>query len=150
MRIIIQPLSPGLELCAHLGLVLLPFANVGGKIVHVVLARSPCRSKLRPKDIIFAVNGTPIDRLRFLVFSDRRSSSLTLKIFEGDLFAVRDIRLRLGPDHYRPLDDLVQEARRVAQEQPPPGTVVYRNPRPSTVECWNPRFVVPLQRSRSA
>jgi hypothetical protein len=139
MRIIIQPLSPGLEVCARLGLVLLPFTSVGGKITHAVLAGSPCRSKLRPKDIVIAVNGTPIDRIRFLNFSDRRSSALTMKIFEADLFAVRDIRFRIGPEHYRPLDDILEEARRVAAERPPP----------SAVEYVNHRHVVPARRSRA-
>jgi hypothetical protein len=139
MRIIIQPLAPGLELCARLGLVLLPFSNVGGKIVHAMLAGSPCRAKLRPKDIVIAINGTPVDRIRFLVFSDRRPSLLTMKIFEADLFAVRDIRFRLGPDHYRSLDDILQEARGLAEDRPPP----------SVVEYVNPRHLTPPRRSRA-
>jgi hypothetical protein len=107
--------------------------------VHAVLAGSPCRAKLRPKDIIIAVNGTPIDRVRFLVFSNRRPSPLTIKSFEADLFAVRDIRILVGPEHYRPLDGILEEARRVADEQPPPTTVKYKNP----------RFLVPPRPSRA-
>jgi S1-C subfamily serine protease len=81
VRLIVQPIAGGFELCARLGLVFLASSTRlqgfdGGKIVHAVLDGSPgARAGIEPRDIIVSVDGRPWDSVRHIVFSDRRASS---------------------------------------------------------------------------
>jgi S1-C subfamily serine protease len=82
MRLILQPMAGGFELCARLGLVLAPATNLtrvirlgmagqieataplqgleDGKLVHAVLDGSAsARAGIQSRDIIFAINGRP-------------------------------------------------------------------------------------------
>jgi hypothetical protein len=123
-------LSPGIELCARLGLVLLPSPQMGGKIIHAVLVDSPAaRARLRSLDIVFAVNGTPLKSIRFATFSDHRRSRLVLKIFVAELFELAEVVVRIEPEPYRPLEDILAEAQAVVRDRPIPLEVSYRNPR---------------------
>jgi membrane-associated protease RseP (regulator of RpoE activity) len=93
----------------------------GGKIVHAVLADSPgARAGLAPRDIVIAINETPWNSIRHLVFSDRRSSELTLKVFVARYFAVANITVRVPPEHYRPIEEIVAGATSVIAAQPSP------------------------------
>jgi hypothetical protein len=129
MRLIVQPMAGGFELCARLGLVLVPGRSVGGKVVHAVLDGSPsARARIEPRDIIHAVHGAPWDRIRHLTFSDRRPTEITLKTFVACYFAITSITVRVPPEPYRPLDDIVAEAEAIIAARPTPDTTPYRNP----------------------
>ena len=87
MRLIVQPFAGGFELCARLGLLLIPAeklgsAGLGGKIVHGVLVDSPsARAGIEARDIVFSVDKARWDSIRYLTFSDRltfRTQSLGL------------------------------------------------------------------------
>src|SRR5215470_11976031 len=135
MRLIVQPLAGGFELCARLGLLLMPgekFGSVwrGGKIIHAVLVDSPgARAGLEARDIVFSVDKAHWDSVRHLTFSDRRPSTLSLSVFVARYFVIANITVRVPPDHYRPIEDIVAEAMQVVATQPMPSRLHYVNPR---------------------
>jgi membrane-associated protease RseP (regulator of RpoE activity) len=147
MRLIVQPIAGGFELCARLGLVLAPSKNLtgqtfaggptplegffgGGRIVHAVLDGSPgARAGIEPRDIILTVDGTPWDSVRRLTFSDRRPSEITFKTFVARYFAFAKIAVRVPPEPYRLLDDIAVEAEAIIAARPTPDRTPYRNPR---------------------
>ena len=135
MRLIVQPVACGFELCARLGLLLIPgerlgSAGLGGRIVHAVLVDSPSvRAGLEPRDIVITVNETQLDAVRFLTFSDRRPSELNLKVFLARYFTIASVMVRVPPEHYRPIEDIVAEAMQVVATQPMPLQLHYVNPR---------------------
>jgi membrane-associated protease RseP (regulator of RpoE activity) len=135
MRLVVQPVAGGFELCARLGLVLVPpqlrglTGFDGGKIVHAVLDRSPgARAGIEARDIIVSVDGQPWDSVRRLTFSDRRPSEITAQTFVARYFAFAKILVRMPPEPYRPLDDIAAEAARVIAAKPTPETAPYRRP----------------------
>ena len=132
MRLIVQLVVGGFELCARLGLVLVS-AHVFGlnsKAVHAVLDDSPsARAGIVPRDIIIAIDNAPWDSVRRLTFSDRRPSEVTLKTFVARYFTFTNITVRVPPEPYRPLDDIAAEAANVIAARPAPDRTPYRNPR---------------------
>jgi hypothetical protein len=135
MRLIVQPFAGGFELCARLGLLLIPgeklgSAELGGRIVHAVLVDSPsARAGIEARDIVFAVDKARWDSIRHLTFSDRRPSELNLSVFVARYFTIANITVRVPPEPYRPIEDIVAEATRVIAAQPMPLKVHYVNPR---------------------
>jgi membrane-associated protease RseP (regulator of RpoE activity) len=134
MRLIVQPVAGGFELCARLGLVLVPSQLrclfEGARIVHAVLDRSPgARAGIEPRDIIVSIDGTPWDSVQRLTFSDRRPSEITAQTFVARYFAVAKILVRVPPEPYRPLDDIGAEAASVVAARPTPDSTPYRKPR---------------------
>ncbi len=130
MRLIAQPLTNGVELCARLGLVLVSEPIFGGNVIHAVLAGSPSeRAGLEPGDIVFTVNKVQWELIRYLIFSDRRPSELNFKLFLARYFKTANITVCVPPDLYRPIEDIVTEAMRAAAAQPPPHVFTYVNPR---------------------
>jgi hypothetical protein len=135
MRLIVQPFAGGFELCARLGLLLMPgekFGSVwrGGRIVHAVLVDSPStRAGIEARDIVFSVDKERWDSIRHLTFSDRRPSELNLSVFVARYFAIANIPVRVPPEHYRPIDDIVAEATQIVATQPMPSRLHYVNPR---------------------
>ena len=97
MRLIVQSIAGGFELCARLGLIFVPSQNLAGRtlagqsapqgfdgdrIVHAVLDGSPsARAGVEPRDIIISVDGKSWDSVRYLTFSDRRPSEITAVTF---------------------------------------------------------------------
>jgi hypothetical protein len=127
VRIIHQPLAGGLELCSRLGLILMPTPELEG-LIHTVLADSPsARAGLKPRDIILAVDKTPWRSVRHLTFSDRRSSELKLRVFVVRYFTIAAITVRVSPEPYRPIEEIIAEATDAVAKQPP-----------STIACTNP------------
>src|SRR2546428_1021126 len=89
MRIIIQPVTDGFELCARLGLVFAPLKDLSGKAIYAVLRGSPsAKAGLKARDIVFAADKTRLDSIQHLVFSDRRPSELNLRVFVARYFTV--------------------------------------------------------------
>src|SRR5262249_33225590 len=135
MRLMVQPLASGFELCARLGLLLIPgeklsSAGLGGRIVHAVLADSPsARAGIEARDIVFSVDKARWDSIRHLTFSDRRLSELNLSVFVARYFTIANITVRVPPEHYRPIADIVAEAMQVVATQPMPLKLHYVNPR---------------------
>jgi hypothetical protein len=118
VRIIIQPLADGFELCARLGLVFLSDLSFGGKVIHSVLGASPsARAGIEPRDIVFAVHKAQWDSVRYLTFSDRRPSELSLKVFVARYFTVAYITVRVPPEPYRPMEEILAEAIRAVAGQ---------------------------------
>jgi membrane-associated protease RseP (regulator of RpoE activity) len=133
MRLIVQPVAGGFELCARLGLVLVPpqlrCPLEGARIVHAVLDRSPgARASIEARDIIVSVDGQPWDSVRRLTFSDRRPSEITAQTFVARYFTFAKVAVRVPPEPYRPLDDIATEAARVIAAKPTPDTAPYRRP----------------------
>jgi hypothetical protein len=130
VRLIVQPFAGGFELCARLGLVLVPAQDLGGKIVHAVLGDSPsARASIEPLDIVITVDKAPWDSVRRLTFSDRRPSELSLKVFVARYFAITNIMVRVPPEPYRPIEEILIEARQVVAMRPMPSKFHYTNPR---------------------
>jgi hypothetical protein len=135
MRLIVQPFAGGFELCARLGLLLIPgeklgSAGLGGKIVHSVLVDSPsARAGIEARDIVFSVDKARWDSIRHLTFSDRRPSELNLSVFVARYFTIANITVRVPPEHYRPIEDIAAEAMNVVATQPMPSRLHYVNPR---------------------
>jgi membrane-associated protease RseP (regulator of RpoE activity) len=134
MRLIVQPVAGGFELCARLGLVLVPpqlrCPLEGARIVHAVLDRSPgARAGIEARDIIVSVDGQPWDSVRRLTFSDRRPSEITAQTFVARYFTFAKIPLRVPPEPYRSLDDIAAEVAAVIAARPTPDKTPYRNPR---------------------
>jgi membrane-associated protease RseP (regulator of RpoE activity) len=132
MRLIVQPVTGGFELCARLGLVLVP-AHVFGlnsKAVHAVLDDSPsARAGIVSRDIIIAVDNAPWNSVRRLTFSDRRPSEITLKTFVARYFSFTNIMVRVPPEPYQLLDEIATEAANIIAARPTPDRTPYRNPR---------------------
>jgi hypothetical protein len=134
MRLIVQPLG-GFELCARLGLLLIPGEKFGssgraGKIVHAVLVDSPsARAGIETRDIVFSVDKARWDSIRHLTFSDRRPSELNLSVFVARYFTIANVTVRVPPEHYRPIEDIAAEAMQVVATQPMPLKLHYVNPR---------------------
>jgi membrane-associated protease RseP (regulator of RpoE activity) len=150
MRLIMQPMAGGFELCARLGLVFVPPSRRlhgfdGSKIVHAVLDDSPgARAGIEHRDIIVSVDGRPWDAVRDIVFSDRRPSEITAQTFVARYFAFAKVAVRVPPEPYRQLDDIAAEAAAVIAARPAPDTAPYRNPRfdldPDIVREWSARL----------
>ena len=67
MRIIIQPVTDGFELCARLGLVFAPLKDLSGKAIYAVLRGSPsAKAGLKARDIVFAADKTRLKAPRAL------------------------------------------------------------------------------------
>jgi membrane-associated protease RseP (regulator of RpoE activity) len=145
MRLIVQSIAGGFELCARLGLIFVPSQNLagqtiagqsaplqgfdGGRIVHAVLDGSPsARAGIEPRDIIISVDGKSWDSVRHLTFSDRRPSEITAVTFVARYFKFAKVAVRVPPEPYRPLDDIAREAASVVAARPTPDTALYRNP----------------------
>jgi hypothetical protein len=127
VRIIVQPLAGRAELCARLGLVLIPVQGMGGKVVHLALDESPAaKAYLRPRDVIFAVNGFRWQAVHQQTFSDCRSSRLLLSTFVARYFDLREIKLSVGPEPYRPIERIFSEALQAVAEQPVPTEFSWR------------------------
>src|SRR5258708_6915745 len=135
MRLIVQPLAGGFELCARLGLLLIPgeklgSAGLGGRIVHAVLVDSPsARAGIEARDIVFSVDKARWDSIRHLTFSERRPSELNLSVFVARYFTIANIIVRVSPEHYRPIEDIAAEAMHVVATQPMPLNLHYETPR---------------------
>jgi len=135
MRLIVQPFAGGFELCARLGLLLIPgeklgSAGRGSKIVHAVLVDSPsARAGVEARDIVFSVDKAHWDSVRHLTFSDRRPSELNLSVFVARYFTIANITVHVTPEPYRPIEDIVAEAMQVLATQPMPSRLHYVNPR---------------------
>jgi predicted metalloprotease with PDZ domain len=137
MRIIIQQIADGVELCARLGLLLAPepkrlaprIGPVGfprklrlptsvpfdGQAIRAVLPGSPCeRAGLVPSDVVVTINNVRLDSVRHLTFTDRRPSELNLLVFIAGRFTLEDVRVRVPPEPYRPIENIVAEAMRAA------------------------------------
>ncbi len=147
MRLIAQPFAGHFELCARLGLLLIPAerltgsAGRGGKIVHAVLTGSPsARAGIEARDIIFAIDGKPWDSVGHLVFSDRRPTEITAAVFVARYFTLAKITVRVPPEPYRPIDDITAEAANVMAERPTLDRTPYRNPRHDDLREWVARF----------
>jgi hypothetical protein len=144
MRLIVQPIAGEFELCARLGLILVPVES--GRIVHAVLDGSPCaQAGIEVRDIVFAVDKVPWNSVRSLTFSDRRPSEIYLKTFVARYFATTNIQVRVPPEPYRPIEEIVAEAANIIAARPESDRTPYVNPRFDWVgEFWAPR----LRRSR--
>jgi membrane-associated protease RseP (regulator of RpoE activity) len=135
VRLIVQPITGGFELCARLGLIFVPSSMRlqgfdGCKIVHAVLDGSPgARAGIESRDIIVSVDGKPWHAIRGLTFSDRRPSEITAETFVARYFTFAKVAVRVLPERYRPLDDITTEAAGVIEARPVPDPVRYRNPR---------------------
>jgi membrane-associated protease RseP (regulator of RpoE activity) len=132
VRLIVQPIAGGFELCARLGLVFVP-PSIGppgaGKIVHAVLDGSPgARAGIEHRDIIVSVDGQPWDSLPHTAFSDRRPSEITAQIFVARYFAFAKVVVHVPPEPYRPLDAIATEAAAIIAARPAPDTTPYRRP----------------------
>jgi len=134
MRLIVQSIAGGFELCARLGLLLVPgekfgSAGRGGKIVHAVLNDSPCaRAGIEARDIIFAIDGKSWDSVRHMSFSDRRPTEITAQTFVARYFTLAKITVRVPPEPDRPIGDITAEGAAVVTARPKPDTTPYRNP----------------------
>jgi hypothetical protein len=167
MRLIVQPIAGGFELCARLGLVLAPATNLtqvirfgtvsqfevteplrihdDGKVVHAVLDGSPsARAGIQSRDIIFAINGTSWPKVRLLTFSDHHPSEITAVTFVGWQFAAMNVLIRVPPHSYRHLADIQNEAADVVADRPTLDATPYRNPRDDP----DPRMVQLLESLR--
>jgi hypothetical protein len=138
VRLIVQPIVGGFELCARLGLVFVPPSMRlacfdGGNIVHIVhavLDGSPGdRAGIEPRDIIVSVDGQPWDSIPHMVFSDRRPSEITARTFVARYFTFALIVMRVPPEPYRLLDNIAEKAAAVIAARPVPDRTPYRNPR---------------------
>jgi hypothetical protein len=150
MRLIVQPMAGGFELCARLGLVLAEAANLtqeirfgivgqfvamvplrgfeDGKVVNAVLEGSPsARGGIHSRDIILAINDTSWREVRLLTFSDHRPSKIIAKTFVADQFAVMDVVIRVPPHHYRPLAEIQKEVADIVAARPTLDAIPYRN-----------------------
>jgi hypothetical protein len=141
MRIISQPLPCGLELCARLGLLLVPGMKFGGRIIHAVLIDSPsARAGLHPRDIVFAIDKTRWASLHSLTFSDRRPSELNVTAFIARYFTVARVTVSVPPEPYRPIEDIVIEAMQATASLPAtPNKITYVNPRFEWLAALRPR-----------
>jgi membrane-associated protease RseP (regulator of RpoE activity) len=141
VRIIVQPLTGGFELCARLGLLLVPGMKFGGQIIHAVLTDSPsARAGLQPRDIVFAIDKTRWNSIRHLTFSDRRPAKLNVTVFVARYFTVAGITVSVPPEPYRPIEDIVAEAMcAVATLPATPNKITYVNPRFEWLAALRPR-----------
>jgi hypothetical protein len=55
-----------------------------------------------------------LDSVRHLTFSDRRPSELNLLVFIAGRLMLDDVRVRVPPEPYRPIEKIVAEAMRAA------------------------------------
>jgi hypothetical protein len=134
VRLIVQPVFGGFELCARLGLLLVPGRDEG-KIVHAVLEDSPsARAGIEPRDIIVSLDRTPWEALRHLTFSDRHPSDVVAEIFVARYFTLGKITVRVSPEPYRRLEDIDAQTAKIIAVRPAPDTTPYRNPRPDFEE----------------
>jgi C-terminal processing protease CtpA/Prc len=135
LRLIVQPIGAGFELCARLGLLMVTlevrgFPRFRGpRIVHAVLEDSPCaRVGIAQRDIIGSINGRPWEQVRYLNFGDRRPSEVTLETFVARYFKITKIAVRVPPEPYRPLDEVADEAAKTIAARPTPDTTPYIRP----------------------
>lgn len=144
MRLILQPIAGGFQLCARLGLVFVApsmrlVSSDSDKIVHAVLDGSPgARAGIEPRDIIVSVDGQPWDSVRDMVFSDRRPSEIIARTFVARYFTFAMIAVRVPPEPYRPLDDIAREGAAVIAARPAPDRTPYRNPRYDDIRELSP------------
>jgi hypothetical protein len=135
MRLIVQPFAGRFELCARLGLLLIPAerlnsAGRGGKIVHAALDGSPgARAGIETRDIIFLIDGMPWDSVRQLTFSDRRPTEITAETFVARYFTLAKITVRVPPEPYRHIEEITAEAANIITARPTLDKTPYRNPR---------------------
>jgi hypothetical protein len=131
MRMILQPLTGKFDLCARLGLILVnSHDTLPGKIVHAALVGSPStRAGIEPRDIVFAIDKIPWGSVRHATFSDRRSSELNLSVFVARYFTIANIMVRVPPEPYRPLEEIVSDALRAIVARPTADVIRYVNPR---------------------
>jgi hypothetical protein len=135
LRLIVQPIGKNFELCARLGLLMVTLEVrgfprfQGPRIVHAVLQDSPCaRAGIAQRDIIGSINGRPWEEVRYLNFSDRRASEVTLETFVARYFKIMKIAVRVPPEPYRPLGEIADEATRAIAARPAPDTTPYVRP----------------------
>ncbi len=158
-----QPIADGFELCARLGLVLVPPKNLSqiirfgiahqfartaplhgfeaGKLVFAVLDNSPgAQAGIVARDIVLAINKEPWESVRLLTFSDRRPSEILLKTFVAWQFATAEISVRVPPEPYRPLEQITKETLEIIASGSSLDASPYQNPRddpdPRTVRLW--------------
>jgi hypothetical protein len=136
LRLIVQPIVEPFELCARLGLVLVARGRgyyeglKDAGIVHAVLHRSPCWTVgIGQRDIIISINNRPWQSVRYLTFSDRRRSEITIQYFSARYFVIAKIPVRLSPEPYRQLEEIVEEATAVIAASPIPDATPYQRPR---------------------
>jgi hypothetical protein len=135
MRLIVQPFAGRFELCARLGLLLIPAeplnsAGRGGKIVHAALDGSPgARAGIETRDIIFSIEGKPWDSIHHLVFSRRRPTEISAEVFVAKYFTLAKITVRVPPEPYRPIEQITAEAANIMAARPTLDKTPYRNPR---------------------
>jgi predicted metalloprotease with PDZ domain len=116
MRIIVQQVADGIELCPRLGLLLAPEERrpsnpLGGRTILAVLRGSPCdQAGLVAGDLVVTINKVRLDSVRYLTFSDRRPSELNLLVFVASRSMLDDVKVRVPPEPYRPIEDILAEA----------------------------------------
>jgi hypothetical protein len=134
MRILVHRLTAGIEICPRLGLVLMPqpeFAGrQGGRMVRYVFAGSPAeRAGIQAYDMIGAVGNRPWDKIQYEVLSDRRASELVLDVWMPRFFARAKVIVRVYPEPFAPIADIVATATRHLAEHSPRPEVRFVNPR---------------------
>jgi hypothetical protein len=116
MRIIVQQVADGIELCPRLGLLLAseprrlstPF---DGRNIRAVLPGSPCaRAGLVAGDLVVTINNVRLDSVRHLTFSDRRPSKIDLLVFIASRSVLDDVKVSVPPEPYRSIEVIVAEA----------------------------------------
>jgi hypothetical protein len=131
MRILLHRLSPEIDVCPRLGLILAPVREFfgRGRMVRHVLAGSPAaRAGIRKYDIALSINGKRWDDIHHLVLSDRRASVLTLEVWMPRYFRRTKISLRVDPEPFEPMTDIMAAATRHVAKHPLVMPIHFTNP----------------------
>jgi hypothetical protein len=132
MRLLLHRLSASIDVYPHLGLVLdAPGCLFGkGRMVRDVLAGSPAaRAGVSEYDVIFSIDGKPWEFIHHNVLSDWRASQLSLDLWSQTFFKRVKICVRIEPEPFAPIADVVAAAARLAAERPVLPRVTFVNPR---------------------
>jgi predicted metalloprotease with PDZ domain len=116
LRLVVQQVADGIEVCPRLGLLLAPeprrlSSPFDGRTILAVLAGSPCDcAGLVAGDVVVTINNVRLDSVRHLTFSDRRRSKLDLLVFIASRAVLDDVKVSVPPEPYRSIEDIVAEA----------------------------------------
>jgi len=130
MRILVHRLSAGVEVCPRLGLVLVPLPEFGGRMVRHVFATSPAeRAGISAYDVVLFVGKRPWNSVQYEVLSDKRASELVLDVWMPRFFKHVNVSVRVDPEPFAPIADIVAAATRHLAEHPLIPKARFVNPR---------------------
>src|SRR5262245_48856904 len=110
---------------------------IAGRTVRHVLAKSPASAAdLRQYDVIQSVSGQRWGAAHLVALSDRETSELTLDVFMPRYFKSAKVIVRIAPEPFAPLDDVIAAAALYVAQHPSLPSAQFNNPRSPLSGGW--------------